>query len=125
MPGAHSRNVSRELRESSEGARVAILLAADDVEGGVAEQGLAELSAAERSADPPQLLPASDEMGAGPSSHASDAAQGGASCQGWHCTEAPCRGGSLNIHVCLWSAKNCFSVLPRGPASASTSISGS
>ena len=97
-PGAHSRNVSRELQESSEGARVAILLAADDVEGGVAEPGLAELnapeqsaaelsaaeqsaaelSAAERSADPPQLLPASDEMDAGPSSHASNAAQGGA-----------------------------------------------
>ena len=96
VPGAHSRNVSRELQESSEGARVAILLAADDVEGDVAEQGPveqsaaeqsgaeqsgAELSAATLSADPPQLLPASDGMDADPSSGASKAAQGGASCQ--------------------------------------------
>ena len=81
MPGAHSRNVSRELQESSEGARVAILLAADDVEAGVAEEGLAEQSAAATSADPPQLLPASDGMDAGPFSGASKAAQGGAWCQ--------------------------------------------
>ena len=112
-PGAHSRNVSRELRESSEGARSAILLAADDAEAGVTQQGPAEQSAAEHSAaeqnaaehiaaeqnaaelsaamlsaDPPQLLPALDGMDAGPSSGASGAAQGGASCQeaSLHCS---------------------------------------
>ena len=69
---------------------MAILMAADDVEAGVAEQGPAEQSAAEQhaaeqsaaelGADPPQLLPASDGMEAGPSSRPSKA-QGRGSCQ--------------------------------------------
>ena len=129
MPGAHSRNVSRELRESSEGARVAILLAADDVEAGATEQSpaeqsaaaqiAAELSAAAMSADPPQLLPASDGMDAGPSSGASKAAQGGlhAKKQASTAHRSPYRGRSLNFHVWLWLAAVCFYVLPCGPAS--------